>query len=173
MTNCRNYHHPSQCGMFLMYLHPMPHHHQVCRKCLEGYNFGNLFTSILYTKFLASDRNVREGTRNKTHCISGRDCQGLFQSTFQLPQDSIESLAEKMIKDVLITPTQQNHSRHVDKSEASNHGCTGCIKTWDTILFLSGSNTSKYEHRIFFHKFIGYFFEHHKSYIDLPRNGEM
>ena len=142
-------------------------------KCKEGYTFGNIFESTWYTKFLAPDKNGKEGTRNITRRVSSGDRQGTFRSMFRLPLHKIEALADKMVDEGIITPTRRISSDMGVQIKAELHvmGALAVLGHGMPFRLCSiGSNISKEEHRIFFHRFIDYFFDNHEKYVYLPRD---
>ena len=140
-------------------------------KCREGYTLGNLFHSCWYTKFLAPD------SRSRTRRMSGRDNQGVFRATFRLPLDKVERLANLMIDKRIIGPTRRIKTAIAVQVKAELHVLGALCILGHGLPFQvisSNSNISKEEHRLFFHKFINYFFDNHRDYIYLPQDaGEL
>ncbi len=58
---------------------PPKRHHG---KCVEGYSFGNIFSSCWCIKFLSPDRDGVEGTCSRTQQQSGKDRQSIFEHSF-------------------------------------------------------------------------------------------
>lgn len=144
-------------------------------KCREGYTLGNLFHSCWYTKFLAPDRDGIEGSRSRTRRMSGRDNQGVFRATFRLPLDKVERLADLMIEKKIIMPTRRMKTAIAVQVKAELHVLGALCVLGHGLPFQvisTYSNVSKEEHRLFFHKFIDYFFENHRNYIYLPRDAD-
>ena len=142
-------------------------------KCKEGYTLGNMFTSTWYTKFLAPDSNGNEGSRNLTQRVSAGDRQGLFRSMFRLPLHKVEQLADTMIEEEIITPTRRVPSALAVQIKAELHVMAALAVLGHGMPFRLcslGSNISKEEHRVFFHRFIDYFFANHEKYVYLPRD---
>ena len=81
---------------------PLKHGHG---KCVEGYSFGNLFSSCWYIKFFSPDRDRVKGTHSRTRQQSGKDRQSIFQALFRLPLDKVERLADLMMEHQIIHPT--------------------------------------------------------------------
>jgi len=144
-------------------------------KCRDGYEFGDLFESCWYTKFLVPDRDGVEGSRNLTRRQSGRDRQGVFRSTFRLPLDKVEQLADLMIEKEVIVPTRRMRTILTVQTKAELHVLGALCVLAHGLPFQvisTYSNISKEEHRLFFHKFIDYFFDNHRDYIYLPRDAD-
>jgi hypothetical protein len=138
----------------------------------DGFEFGNLFDSCWYRKFLASDRDGVEGTRSRTRRLSGRDRQGIFRSTFRLPLAKVESLALLMINKNIIFPTRRIKTAVAMQIKAELHVLGALCILGHGLPFgviSAYSNISKEEHRLFFHKFINYFFDHHQDYFTSTR----
>ena len=120
-----------------------------------------MFLLMWYTKFLAPDMNGKEGTRNLTRRVSAGNRQGLFRSMFCLPLHKVEALADKMIEDGIVTPTHCAPSNIAIQIKAELHvmGALAVLGHGMPFRLCSmGSNISKEEHQIFFHRFIDYFF---------------
>jgi hypothetical protein len=81
---------------------PPKRHHG---KCVEGYSFGNVFSSCWYIKFLSPDRDGVEGTCSRTRRQSGKDRQSIFRALFRLPLDKVERLEDLMMEHQIIHPT--------------------------------------------------------------------
>ena len=144
-------------------------------KCRDGYELGDLFKSCWYRKFLAPDKDGIEGSRSRTRRLSGRDRQGVFRSTFRLTLDKVERLAQIMIEKKIILPTRRIKSAIAVKVKAELHvlGALSILGHGLPFAVVSTySNISKEEHRLFFHKFIEYFFDNHQEYIYLPRDAD-
>jgi hypothetical protein len=144
-------------------------------KCVEGYSFGNLFSSSWYLKFLSPDRDGVEGTRNRTRRQSGMGRQSLFRALFRLPLDKVERLASLMMERQIIHPTRRMKSPLAVQAKAELHVMGAlCVLAHGLPFQVISSNTniSKEQHRIFFHQFIDYFFDHHTDYISLPRDAD-
>ncbi len=144
-------------------------------KCREPYQFGHLFASCWYVQFLGPDKNGVEGRRTITRRQSGRDRQGLFRSIFRLPLTKIERLADLMIEKGIIVPTRRLRSALAVQTRAELHVMGALCALAHGLPFQvisASSNISKEEHRLFFHKFIDYFFDHHREYIYLPRDAD-
>ena len=144
-------------------------------KCRDGYELGNFFQSCWYQKFLAPDKDGVEGSRSRTHRLSGRDRQGAFRSTFRLTLDKVERLAKTMIENRIILPTRRINSTIAMQIKVELHvlGALSILGHGLPFTVVSTySNISKEEHRLFFHKFIEYFFVHHQEYIYLPKDAD-
>jgi len=142
-------------------------------KCREFYKFGDIFSSCWYSKFLTRDSNGVEGSRTLTRRLSSLDRQGTFRSAFRLPLDKVERLAMLMLEKGIILPTRRIHSAFAVQLKAELH-VLGALSVLGHALPFQvisiPSNISKEEHRIFFHKFIDYFFDNHEDYVYLPRD---
>ena len=144
-------------------------------KCREGYTLGNLFQSCWYTKFLSPDRDGIEGSRSRTRRMSGRDNQGAFRATFRLPLHKVERLADLMIEQKIILPTRRMKTPIAVQVKAELHVLGALCVLGHGLPFQvisTYSNISKEEHRLFFHRFIDYFFDNHRNYIYLPRDAD-
>ena len=144
-------------------------------KCFEDYKLGDLFQSCWYTKFLLPDRDGVEGSRTRTRRQSGRDRQGVFRSTFRLSLEKVERLADLMIEKEIVVPTRRLKTRFSVQTKAELHVLGALCVLAHGLPFQvisTYSNISKEEHRLFFHKFINYFFDNHRDYIYLPRDGD-
>jgi len=142
-------------------------------KSHEKYQFGNIFQSCWYHKFLMPDKDGVEGSRSKTQRISGRDRQGAFRATFRLTLDKVEKIAQLMINKNVIMPTRRINTAVAVQVKAELHVLGALCVVGHGLPFgviSTYSNISKEEHRLFFHKFIDFFFEQHKDYIYLPRD---
>ncbi len=133
------------------------------------------YLKITNYKFLAPDKDGIEGSRNHTRCLSGQDRRSVFRSSFHLTLDKVEQIAKKMIEKKIITPTRNVKGAKALAIKAElhvlgalsvlGHGLPCCVvSTYSPIL--------KEEHRLFFHKFIDYFFENHNEYIYLQKDAD-
>ena len=143
-------------------------------KSSEKYEFGKLLESNWYIKFLAPDKDGLEGSRTKTLRLSSRDRDGAFRSLVHMPLTKIEGIAQLFLDNGIICPTGRMRNLELVRIKAELHVMAAiCHHTHGHPFRILSINTniSKEEHRKFFHEFIHYFFENHKRYVYLPKQG--